>query len=134
MSGLHPLPMEAVTQVEPDREREVPDLLVEPAIGTPRGTLGQRHGVGIEVVDVEPRHPGGHACGPLIRIGATERERDPQSLPEARCEPLDDPAVEERPRGERVGDDDPDRRRCHAPARPGSVSATRSASDAPSSP
>ena len=134
MAGKHPLDVEAMAQVEADREREVADPLVEPSVEAAHDTLGKRDGVRGKLVGVERGHAGGQARRPFLGVRAPERERDAHAVAESGDQTLHDPAVEEGAGGERVGDDDPDRLRRHAPVRPGSASATRSARLAPSSP
>jgi hypothetical protein len=133
MPRVHPLAVEAVAQVEPDRERVVADPLVEPAVDPATDALERSDVDRVEVVLEEHADAGRHPRRPFLRRGAGEAEREGQPAVEALRQAVDDPAVEEHARRERVGDHDPDGPLRHVPVRPGRASATRSASEAPSS-
>ena len=133
VAGRHSLAVEPVPQVEADREGVVADPPVEPPIHATADALRRSDGDREEVVLVQDVRPRGRPCGPLLGRVPREAERESQPAAEPLVQPLDDPAVEEDTGGQRIGQHHPNRMR-HVPARPGTASATRSASDAPSSP
>ncbi len=94
MPGQHPLAVEAVPQVEPDRERVVADPLVEPPVGAARDPLGERHDAGWRssawsdrdacrdaLRPIPPRPPAGRRTRPAADRRAARRGRStiPQS-------------------------------------------------------
>ena len=66
MARVHALAVEAVAQVEPDRERVVADPLVEPAVDAATDALGRGDGDRVEVVLAEHADAVGHACRPFL--------------------------------------------------------------------
>ena len=126
VARLHPLEVEAVPAVEPDRERVVADPPVEPGVdaGSPRGSLGFDR----ELVAEEHRAVT-ESRAPLGRLFARDEEDRGQPAAEPLAEPVDDPGVEEHADRELVGKDEPDPLHARTP----SCAAMRPASEAPSS-
>ena len=125
VAGLHPLEVEAVPAVEPDRERVVADLPVEPGIEPARRTVPRfdRELVAEEHRDVT------ESRAPLGRLDARYQEDRGQPVPEPLAEPVDDPGVEEHADRELVGKNEPGPLHARMP----SCAAMRTASEAPSS-
>ena len=126
MSRSHALPVKPVAQTVPERQRIEPDPPVEPDVCPSPGSLVQRRPGRHQRAALGHTHPGG-ALGPG-RAAVLQDQLEP--VAEAHPKLLDDAGVEEKPRREGVGKDEPDG--THKPVR--APRAMRSASDAPSSP
>ena len=114
MPRAHPLEMEAVAVVEPDRERVVADPPVEPDVGAPPDSLGRPDldGRDVRMQQGRPRA----RREPLLpgrRRRLVEQEHGLEPLAEPLREAVDHAALDENARRERVGEDEPHRSRAH---------------------
>ena len=114
MTGTHPLQMEPMAVVEPNRKGVVADAPIEPAVGATPDTLRQRDGAWGDVVHTQGRsHPPREARLPRCRCLSVEEEHRLQAVVEPAREPVHDTALHEHAGRERIGEHEPHRPPSH---------------------
>ena len=130
--GLHAVEVEAVPVVEPDRERVVADLPVEPGVDPARAAFAAT-AVGSGQVVAEERGHVPQPVGPVGRVLAGHEKDRRERAVEPLAQAVHDPRVEEDADRELVGEDEPGAAH-HVAARTPSSAPIRPARDVPSSP
>jgi hypothetical protein len=106
----HPLTVEAVPDAVADRQRVVADVAIEREVHASGDTLHHADPLGEQVRTDVPRDVA-ETGRPLERFLLGESEQDVQAAGQPFGQLLDDPAIDEHPRRERIRQDEPHRTR-----------------------
>jgi hypothetical protein len=128
VAAPHALAVEAVAKAHAQGERVEADVVVEEPVDAAKHPLAGADATREQRLRVED---GKVADARQPRLGALADEDEREPVRKGGAQAVDDPAVEEDPRRERVGQDEPDV--LHGMAGAWSAVSIRSASDAPSS-